>query len=276
MPRCWRPMLARNTGRSGARACGATSARGAAHRASAARARRKQGRIYHLTRAGSAGSRNLVMRRWAARSCSARYDWLYDWRPPALKSPTAMLPRSAETTPKGSNMFPTTIAGSLPKPSWLAEPDKLWPPWRLARRRSRSRQARRHAARAQAAGRRRHRHRQRRRAVAPAFRARLSRIRRRHRLRAQGRDGHPQRPLQGDGADRHRRAASSRAACTRREARHARAHTKRKLKFTLPGPMTIVDTIADQHYGDRDQDGVGLRRSAQRRKRARSKPTAST
>ena len=36
-----------------------------------------------------------------------------------------------------------------------------------------------------------------------------------------------------------------------REARLARAHTKRKLKFTLPGPMTIVDTIADAHYGDR-------------------------
>jgi 5-methyltetrahydropteroyltriglutamate--homocysteine methyltransferase len=35
------------------------------------------------------------------------------------------------------------------------------------------------------------------------------------------------------------------------EARLARAHTKRKLKFTLPGPMTIVDTIADKHYGDR-------------------------
>jgi 5-methyltetrahydropteroyltriglutamate--homocysteine methyltransferase len=35
------------------------------------------------------------------------------------------------------------------------------------------------------------------------------------------------------------------------EARLARAHTARKLKFTLPGPMTIVDTIADTHYGDR-------------------------
>jgi 5-methyltetrahydropteroyltriglutamate--homocysteine methyltransferase len=35
------------------------------------------------------------------------------------------------------------------------------------------------------------------------------------------------------------------------EARVARAHTARKLKFTLPGPMTIVDTIADTHYGDR-------------------------
>jgi 5-methyltetrahydropteroyltriglutamate--homocysteine methyltransferase len=35
------------------------------------------------------------------------------------------------------------------------------------------------------------------------------------------------------------------------EARHARAHTSRKLKITMPGPMTIIDTIADRHYGDR-------------------------
>jgi 5-methyltetrahydropteroyltriglutamate--homocysteine methyltransferase len=35
------------------------------------------------------------------------------------------------------------------------------------------------------------------------------------------------------------------------EARLARAHTRKTLKFTLPGPMTIVDTIADSHYGDR-------------------------
>jgi 5-methyltetrahydropteroyltriglutamate--homocysteine methyltransferase len=35
------------------------------------------------------------------------------------------------------------------------------------------------------------------------------------------------------------------------EARHARAHTKKKLKITLPGAMTIADTIADAHYGDK-------------------------
>ncbi len=28
-------------------------------------------------------------------------------------------------------LLQTTIAGSLPKPSWLAEPEKLWAPWRL-------------------------------------------------------------------------------------------------------------------------------------------------
>jgi 5-methyltetrahydropteroyltriglutamate--homocysteine methyltransferase len=35
------------------------------------------------------------------------------------------------------------------------------------------------------------------------------------------------------------------------EARVARTHTTRKLKFTLPGPMTIADTVADRYYGDK-------------------------
>jgi 5-methyltetrahydropteroyltriglutamate--homocysteine methyltransferase len=35
------------------------------------------------------------------------------------------------------------------------------------------------------------------------------------------------------------------------EALLARQHTGRQLKITLPGPMTIVDTIADEHYGDK-------------------------
>src|SRR5512138_1202135 len=29
-------------------------------------------------------------------------------------------------------MFKTTIAGSLPKPGWLAETNKLWPAWRAS------------------------------------------------------------------------------------------------------------------------------------------------
>ena len=31
-------------------------------------------------------------------------------------------------------MFDTAIAGSLPKPAWLAEPNRLWPPWRISGR----------------------------------------------------------------------------------------------------------------------------------------------
>lgn len=29
-------------------------------------------------------------------------------------------------------MLPTTIAGSLPKPTWLVEPAQLWTPWHLS------------------------------------------------------------------------------------------------------------------------------------------------
>jgi 5-methyltetrahydropteroyltriglutamate--homocysteine methyltransferase len=35
------------------------------------------------------------------------------------------------------------------------------------------------------------------------------------------------------------------------EARLLRAHTSHQIKFTLPGPMTIIDTLADGYYGDR-------------------------
>ena len=38
-----------------------------------------------------------------------------------------------DATPTDHNrrlVLKTTIAGSLPKPSWLAEPAKLWPAWR--------------------------------------------------------------------------------------------------------------------------------------------------
>jgi 5-methyltetrahydropteroyltriglutamate--homocysteine methyltransferase len=42
------------------------------------------------------------------------------------------------------------------------------------------------------------------------------------------------------------------------EARFARAHTKKKLKITMPGPMTIVDTVADRHYGGGSEGRVAM------------------
>lgn len=42
------------------------------------------------------------------------------------------------------------------------------------------------------------------------------------------------------------------------EAQLARAHTKKLLKFTLPGPMTIVDTVADRFYGSNDEGRVKM------------------
>ncbi len=40
--------------------------------------------------------------------------------------------------------------------------------------------------------------------------------------------------------------------------RFARAHTKRPLKVTLPGPMTIVDSVLDEHYKS-DEKSLALR-----------------
>jgi len=149
-------------------------------------------------------------------------------------------------------MFPTTIAGSLPKPSWLAEPNKLWPQWRLA-------------GDDLAAGK---------------LDATLLALK----LQEDAgidviTDGEQSRQhfVHGflefvDGIDfahkvemgiRNNRYKAMVPTVTGvltlkgrvhgPEARFARAHTARKLKITMPGPMTIVDTIADRHYGDRVQ-----------------------
>src|ERR1043165_6276448 len=147
-------------------------------------------------------------------------------------------------------MFPTTIAGSLPKPPWLAEPNKLWPQWRGA--------------------------------GADLAAAKLDATLLAVKLQEDAgvdvvTDGEQSRQhfVHGflefvDGIDfankvemgiRNDRykamvptvtgALKLRSRVHGTEAQFARAHTKRKLKITLPGPMTIIDTIADAHYGDR-------------------------
>src|ERR1700759_4326482 len=147
-------------------------------------------------------------------------------------------------------VFPTTIAGSLPKPEWLAEPNMLWAPWKsqgdeLARAKrdatmlavkvqedagidivTEGEQARQH--------------------FVHGFLEKIEGIDFAHKVEMGIRNDRykamvPQvvAPLQLRGrvhAD---------------EARVARTHTSRKVKFTLPGPMTIIDTIADKYYGAR-------------------------
>jgi len=147
-------------------------------------------------------------------------------------------------------LFPTTIAGSLPKPSWLAEPNRLWAPWRLSGDDlaaakddatllalklqedagidivADGEQARQH--------------------FVHGFLEAVDGIDFEHRVEM--------------GIRNNRYLAMCptvtgplrlRSRVHAREARLARAHTKHPLKFTLPGPMTIVDTVADAHYGDR-------------------------
>ena len=147
-------------------------------------------------------------------------------------------------------MFEATIAGSLPKPAWLAEPDKLWPAWRLSG--SDLAAAKRDATLL---------------VVKEQEDAGIDILTDGEQSRQHFVHGFLE---QVDGIDFDRRIEmgirknrykamvptvvgpmrlKGRVHAT--EARLARAHTKRRLKFTLPGPMTIVDTVGDDYYGDK-------------------------
>jgi 5-methyltetrahydropteroyltriglutamate--homocysteine methyltransferase len=147
-------------------------------------------------------------------------------------------------------MFETTIAGSLPKPSWLAEPNMLWPPWKLAGEElaAAKRDATLLAIKQQEdAG------------IDIVCDGEQSRQHFVHGFleNVEGID-FAQRIEMGIRNNRYKAMVPTVTGPLRLrgrvhdvEARLARAHTTRSLKFTLPGPMTIVDTIADTHYGDR-------------------------
>src|SRR5215469_18381294 len=147
-------------------------------------------------------------------------------------------------------MLETTIAGSLPKPGWLAQPLMLWAPWRLegealleAKRDATllmlkeqedagidiltdGEQARQH--------------------FVHGFLEQIDGI------------DFSRRVTIGIRSNRYNAEVPTVSGPLRRkrsihgfEAALAREHTQRRLKFTLPGPMTIVDTIADAHYRDK-------------------------
>jgi 5-methyltetrahydropteroyltriglutamate--homocysteine methyltransferase len=147
-------------------------------------------------------------------------------------------------------MFTTTVAGSLPKPLWLAEPEKLWPAWKLegATLAAAKIDATVLAVKLQEdAG------------IDIVSDGEQARIHFVHGFLA-NLDGvdFGRRQVIGIRADRYKAEVPTVTGPIRRngsvhraEASAARSHTRRKLKFTLPGPMTIVDTIADEHYRDR-------------------------
>ena len=147
-------------------------------------------------------------------------------------------------------IFPSTVAGSLPKPSWLAEANKLWPQWRLQGDEL----------------------------AAAKLDATLLAIKwqedagldiicdgemsRQHFVHGflEFVDGidFAHKVEMGIRADRYkamvpvvRGELELKGRVHQTEARFARAHTRHKLKITMPGPMTITDTIADAHYGDK-------------------------
>jgi 5-methyltetrahydropteroyltriglutamate--homocysteine methyltransferase len=147
-------------------------------------------------------------------------------------------------------MFETTIAGSLPKPFWLAETDKLWPAWKVSG--AELEKAKRDATllwlkEQEDAGldivtdgeqSRQH--------FVHGFLESVEGIDFEHKVKMGIRNNRYDAMVPVVLG-----ALKLKGRVHQVEARIARAHTKKKLKITLPGPMTIVDTIADRHYGDK-------------------------
>ena len=149
-----------------------------------------------------------------------------------------------------ATLFPTSIAGSLPKPAWLSETNKLWPQWRaegdelLDAKRDATllwiktqedagvdvltdgEQSRQH--------------------FVHGFLEHIEGIDFDHKIKMGIRNNRYDAmvpvvtgPLKLKGR------------VHQREAQIMRAHTTRKIKITMPGPMTIIDTLSDNFYGDK-------------------------
>jgi len=148
-------------------------------------------------------------------------------------------------------LIPTTIAGSLPKPAWLAEPEALWAPWKLD-------------GEALVQGKR--------------DAVRLALFEQEHAGIDIVTDGEQTRRhfvttfIEGlEGVDFERRRTvrirnrydadvpvvvgpvGRRRPIYVDDAAFLRAETDRRVKYTLPGPMTMVDTLYDAHYGSREK-----------------------
>ncbi len=147
-------------------------------------------------------------------------------------------------------MLETTIAGSLPKPSWLAEPEKLWAPWRLDG--EDLEQGKKDASLIW---------------LKEPEDAGIDIVSGGEQFRVHFVHGFLEHV---DGIDWEKKTkmgirdnryvvdvptvtgpVSRKGSVHGEEARFLRSSTRQKLKFTLPGPMTICDTIADVHYGKR-------------------------
>jgi 5-methyltetrahydropteroyltriglutamate--homocysteine methyltransferase len=147
-------------------------------------------------------------------------------------------------------LFPPTIAGSLPKPGWLAETEKLWPKWLLEGEALAA--AKRDAALIW---------------IKEQEDAGIETVSDGEQFRTHFVHGFLE-TVEGIDWDlktkmgiRNNRYVVDVPTVTgvpkrsrpvhRDEAAFCRSHTKKRLKFTLPGPMTICDTLADGHFGSR-------------------------
>jgi len=145
----------------------------------------------------------------------------------------------------------TTITGSLPKPAWLCEPLKLWSPWRLEGDLLKEGQqdAVRLVLRAQekagidivSDGEQTRQH------FVTTFIERLAGVDFQQTRTMRIRDRYDAQVPVVTGAVRRT------APIYVESARFLRAETRHLAKFTLPGPMTMVDTLFDDYYHSREK-----------------------
>lgn len=151
----------------------------------------------------------------------------------------------------GRNLLPTSIVGSLPKPSWLAQPETLWSPWKLegdalvegkqdALRIAVQEQTRR-GIDIVSDGEQTRQH------FVTTFIEHLSGVdfERRETVRIRNRYDASVPTVVG--------AVGRERPVFVDDARFLRESTDRPIKWALPGPMTMIDTLYDAHYESREK-----------------------
>jgi 5-methyltetrahydropteroyltriglutamate--homocysteine methyltransferase len=148
-------------------------------------------------------------------------------------------------------LLQTTIAGSLPKPAWLAAPEKLWAPWLLEG--ADLTEGKQDAVRLALAdqegagidivsdGEQTRQH------FVTTFIERLQGVDFQHKKTVRIRNRYDADVPVVTGA------VTRPAPVFLEDARFFRSQTARPVKFTLPGPMTMVDTLYDAHYRSREK-----------------------
>jgi len=150
-----------------------------------------------------------------------------------------------------SYLLQTTIAGSLPKPRWLAQPNTLWAPWLLEAEAlaEGKRDAVRLVVRDQeqagidivSDGEQTRRH------FVTTFIENLEGVDFAHKRTVRIRNRYDADVPVVVGA------VARKGPVFVDDAKFLRAETTRKVKYTLPGPMTMVDTLYDAHYRSREK-----------------------
>jgi 5-methyltetrahydropteroyltriglutamate--homocysteine methyltransferase len=148
-------------------------------------------------------------------------------------------------------LLPTSIVGSLPKPSWLAQPETLWSPWKLEgdalvegkqdALRIAVQEQRRRGIDIISDGEQTRQH------FVTTFIEHLSGVDFEHRETVRIRDRYDASvPTVVGAVSRERPVFVD-------DATFLRQQTDQPIKWALPGPMTMIDTLADRHYRSREK-----------------------